>query len=68
MNNLTKTQEKLYLYLKKHRGKKSTAEMAKYLGLDGKWEKQYVQYVLNALDDKGLIKMNYVRERVISIV
>ena len=54
--------------MKKHRGKKSTAEMAKYLGLDGKWEKQYVQYVLNALDDKGLIKMNYVRERVISIV
>ena len=66
MNNLTKTQEKLYLYLKKHQWKRSTSQMAKYLGLDGKWEKQYVQYVLNVLDKEGLIEMNYVRERVIS--
>lgn len=72
---LTKQQAKLYKYIKRYIKRNSyaptTKEIAKYMKLNGKRDKQFVYDNLLALERKGYLNLNGVEtetRRIIEIV
>ena len=60
IKTMTKQQKKLYTYLKRYNGERSTEQIVKYLKCEGKYARQFVYKLLSTLEDNGLIEMERV--------
>jgi len=69
MKDLTPLQHKLYKYLKKYDGKRTTEQIAKYMNLEGKYSAKEVSRRINILDDLGVIEISYIPlQRIITVL
>ena len=69
MTPLTKTENKLYLYLKRRNGDASTSQMVKHMEWNGKYAEKEVCRMVNKLQDKGAINISYIPlQRIITVL
>lgn len=57
MTPLTKTENKLYRYLKKYKGVRTSEQICKYMKWEGVDQINYCSRVLHEIEDKGWIEI-----------